>query len=167
MIVDFKTVSTEGVESSPVAVALSGLRANEARYIWNKFNTPFQTYPVGEKRELMSEIEDLLKRERNLVFCAKPLEIAQLFLEENILWTWVFYEDGLAINIVYDCSDPKRRAVGLKLSEGMEVPEALVNKFKFARQKSKLAGMIRGSYFILKGENEQLMKKWIDGLESK
>ncbi len=31
-IVDFKTVSTVGLESSPVAPALAGLRANEARY---------------------------------------------------------------------------------------------------------------------------------------
>jgi hypothetical protein len=31
--VDFETVSTVGLESSPVATALAGLRANEARYI--------------------------------------------------------------------------------------------------------------------------------------
>jgi hypothetical protein len=30
--VDFKTVSTVGLESSPFADALAGLRANEARY---------------------------------------------------------------------------------------------------------------------------------------
>jgi len=28
----------------------------------------------------------------------------------------------------------------------------LASKFKFARQKSKLAGEIRGSYFVVKGE---------------
>jgi hypothetical protein len=33
----------------------------------------------------------------------------------------------------------------------MEVPEEL-SDFKFARQKSKLAGTIRGSYFVIKGE---------------
>ncbi|OAU29098.1 phage tail protein, partial [Lacticaseibacillus rhamnosus] len=38
--VDFKTVSTNGLESSPVAPALAGLRANEARYIWNKYKVP-------------------------------------------------------------------------------------------------------------------------------
>jgi hypothetical protein len=41
--------------------------------------------------------------------------------------------------------------VGFKLSEGMEVPAELAS-FKFARQKSKLAGTIRGSYFVIKGE---------------
>jgi hypothetical protein len=34
--VDFKDVSTQGLESSPVADALAGLRANEARYMKNK-----------------------------------------------------------------------------------------------------------------------------------
>ena len=32
--VDFKEVATIGLESSPVALALAGLRANEARYFW-------------------------------------------------------------------------------------------------------------------------------------
>jgi hypothetical protein len=45
----------------------------------------------------------------------------------------------------------EQRAVGFKLSDGMDVPEEL-SKFKFARQKSKLAGTIRGSYFVLKNE---------------
>ena len=44
-----------------------------------------------------------------------------------------------------------KRAVGFKLAEGMDVPEEL-SAFKFARQKSKLAGTIRGSYFVIKGE---------------
>ena len=30
--------------------------------------------------------------------------------------------------------------------------EELETRFKFARQKSKLAGTIRGSYFVIKGE---------------
>ena len=34
--VDFDTVSTVGLESSPVAAALAGLRANEARFLKNK-----------------------------------------------------------------------------------------------------------------------------------
>jgi hypothetical protein len=48
---------------------------------------------------------------------------------------------------MYTIDDPKRRAVGFKLSEGMEVPTELASRFKFARGKSKLAGTIRGSYF--------------------
>jgi len=53
--------------------------------------------------------------------------------------------------VMYTIDDPKRRAVGFKLAEGMDVPEELAS-FKFARQKSKLAGTIRGSYFVLKNE---------------
>jgi len=34
----------------------------------------------------------------------------------------------------------------------MELPTELASQFKFARQKSKLAGTIRGSYFDFKNE---------------
>ena len=64
---------------------------------------------------------------------------------------YVFYESGLSINVMYAVDESGKRAVGFKLSEGMEVPEEL-GSFKFARQKSKLAGTIRGSYFVIKGE---------------
>ena len=36
-VVDFENVSAAGLESSPVADALAGLRANEARYFMNKY----------------------------------------------------------------------------------------------------------------------------------
>ncbi len=55
--------------------------------------------------------------------------------------------------MLYTLKDAKKRAVGFKLSDGMEVPEALATRFKFARQKSKLAGTIRGSFFVIKGEH--------------
>ena len=45
-----------------------------------------------------------------------------------------------------------KRAVGFKLSEGMEVRKELKEKLRFAQQKSKLAGIIRGSFFVIKGE---------------
>ncbi len=50
----------------------------------------------------------------------------------------------------YTVDDPKKRAVVFKLSEGMEVHMELA--FKFAKQKSKLAGTIRGSYFAFKND---------------
>jgi hypothetical protein len=52
------------------------------------------------------------------------------FQIENIRWTYVFYENGLSINVLYTLDGPKR-AVGFKLSEGMEVPAEL-GSFKFA-----------------------------------
>jgi hypothetical protein len=63
----------------------------------------------------------------------------------------VFYESGLAINVLRTVAEGGKRAVGVKLSDGMEMPEKL-GAFKFARQKAKLAGTIRGSYFVIKGE---------------
>ena len=107
-VVDFTNVSTVGLESSPVAPALAGLRANEARYFKSKYG--------------------------------------------HIKWAYVFYESGLSINVLYTIDDAGKRAVGFKLSDGMEVPTELASRFKFVRQKSKLAGTIRGSYFVIKGE---------------
>ena len=46
--VDFTDVSTVGLESSPVAGALAGLRANEARYFKNKYDATFTTRPADE-----------------------------------------------------------------------------------------------------------------------
>ena len=47
--VDFKNVSTVGLESSPHADALAGLRANEARYFKTKYDHEF-TVETGERR---------------------------------------------------------------------------------------------------------------------
>lgn len=149
--VDFKEVSVQGLESSPVAEALAGLRANEARYFMNKYKHEFTVVPAGESQEALDYVNTILSKERDIHFAAKPLETSQ-FQVENIRFTYVFYEDGLALNVMYTVDDPKKRAVGFKLSEGMEVPAELADKFKFARQKSKLAGTIRGSFFVIKGE---------------
>lgn len=148
--VDFKNVSTIGLESSPNAEALAGLRANEARYFWNKYKVHFVTEPAAEKPELMAYVNAILS-ERDLHFAAKPLEVSQNIVD-GVKWTHVFYEDGLGINVLYTEAEGGKRAVGIKLSDGMDVPAELVGKFKFAHQKSKLAGVIRGSFFVIKGE---------------
>jgi hypothetical protein len=150
-IVDFKNVSTVGLESSPVVDALAGLRANEARYFMNKYKHEFTVVPASESKDTLDYVNQILKKERDIEFSAKPLETSR-FQVENIKFTYVFYEDGLSINVMYTIDYPKKRAVGLKLSEGMDIPKELEGKFKFARQKSKLAGTIRGSFFIIKGE---------------
>ena len=149
--VDFNNVSTIGLTSSPLAEALAGLRANEARYFMNKYKHTFIVKPAGESREILDYVNRILKEEHGIEFAAKPLETAQ-FQVENINWTYVFYEDGLEVNVLYTIDNPKKRAVGFKLSEGMEIPKELEEKFKFARQRSKLAGVIRGSFFVIKGE---------------
>ena len=153
MVVDFENVSTAGLESSPVAEALAGLRANEARYFMNKYKHPFTVVPAGESQDTLAYVNRVLKEERDLEIASKPLQTSR-FRVENIDWAHVFYESGLAINVLYTIDGPAKRAVGFKLSEGMEVPAELEGRFKFARQKSRLAGTIRGSYFVIKGEYE-------------
>lgn len=152
--VDFVTVSTNGLESSPHAETLAGLRANEARYFKNKYDLVFTTTPAAEAPELVAYVAKVLT-ERDIVIASKPLEVTEMIIdaaEGRIRWTYVFYESGLAINVLYTLDNAKKRAVGFKLSMGMDVPAELADKFKFARQKSKLAGEIRGSFFVVKGE---------------
>jgi hypothetical protein len=149
--VDFVNVSTTGLESSPVADALAGLRANEARYFKNKYGHEFTVTPAEEDRQTLDYVNGILKNERDIVIAAKPLEVTS-FEVDGIRMAYVFYESGLSINVMYSLQEGAKRAVGFKLSEGMEVPEELAERFKFARQKSKLAGEIRGSYFVIKGE---------------
>lgn len=149
--VDFEKVSTHGLETSPVAQALAGLRANEARYFKNKYDHDFTVTPAGEDPKSVEYVNNILMKEKKLSIASKPLETSS-FTVGGIRWTYIFYESGLSINVLYTLDDPKKRAVGFKLSEGMEVPAELETKFKFARQKSKLAGVIRGSFFVIKGE---------------
>jgi hypothetical protein len=150
-VVDFNTVSTQGLESSPVVDALAGLRANESRYFKNKFAHDFTVVPATRSKIIVKWIDNIPKNERNLVIDSPVLETSA-FEADGIYFAYAFYESGLAINVMYTLADGGKRAVGFKLSDGMNVPEELASQFKFARQKSKLAGTIRGSYFVIKNE---------------
>jgi hypothetical protein len=150
-IIDFENVSSAGLESSPVSKSLAGLRANESRYFKNKYNHDFTVYPATKSKDILDYVNNILLIERDIKISSKPLETSE-FVVDGIKWTYVFYESGLSINVMYTLKNPKKRAVGFKLSEGMEVPKELEEKFKFAKQKSKLAGIIRGSFFVIKGE---------------
>src|SRR5215831_10337128 len=136
--VDFTNVSTVGLESSPVAEPLAGLRANEARYFKNKYDHTFTVEPASVAKDAVAYVHRILQEERDIVIGSRPLE-ATSFEVEGVRWTYVFYESGLSINVLYTLEDSGKRAVGFKLSDGMEVP-------------AKLAGTIRGSYFVIKGE---------------
>jgi hypothetical protein len=135
--VDFNTVSTVGLESSPFADALAGLRANEARYFKNKYDHDFTVEPASDAEATIEWVHRIE---------------ATAFQVENIRIAYVFYESGLSVNVMYTLDGPEKRAVGFKLSDGMDIPGELESRFKFARQKSKLAGTIRGSYFVIKNE---------------
>jgi len=164
--VDLQNVSTIGLESSPHAEALAGLRANEARYFKNKYDHDFTVLPAAEAADVVDWVHTILQKERDLVIGARPLEATALEVD-GVRWAYVFYESGLSINVLYALEDGGKRAndrfevhdqfpprtVGFKLCDGMDVPEELATAgFKFARQKSKLAGTIRGSFFVIKGE---------------
>ena len=149
--VDFVNVSTEGLEASPVAEALAGLRANEARYFKNKYDHVFTVTAAAEAPEVLDYISRVLREERSIEIASPALEVS-LFEVEGVRWAYVFYASGLSINVLYTLEEGGKRAVGFKLSMGMEVPTEL-SAFKFARQRSKLAGEIRGSYFVVKGEH--------------
>jgi hypothetical protein len=150
-VVDFHEVSTRGLESSPVAVALAGLRANEARYFNTKYGQAFSVEPAADVPDTVAWVSRILKQERDLEIAATPLEATE-FEVDGIRWAYVFYDSGLSVNVLYTLDDAGKRAVGFKLSEGMQVPAELADRFKFARQRSKLAGTIRGSYFVIKGQ---------------
>jgi hypothetical protein len=150
--VDFTEVSTTGLESSPVAEALAGLRANEARYFKNKYDHDFVTEPSDASTDLIAWVHGILEGERGIVIGSRPLE-ATLCDVDGISWAHVFYESGLAVNVLWTRAEGGKRAVGFKLSEGMEPPDELA-AFTWVRQKSKLAGTIRGTYFVIKGSHD-------------
>lgn len=148
--VDFHDVSTVGLETSPVPDALAGLRANEARYFKNKYDHVFTVAPADQAADTIEWVHQILRAERDLVIESPALEATE-FEVDGIRMAYVFYESGLSINVMYTLQDGGKRAVGFKLSDGMDVPAELAAQFKFARQKSKLAGTIRGSFFLIKG----------------
>lgn len=154
-VVDFKDVSTTGLDSSPVAEALAGLRANEARYYKTKYGHDFVVVPASEAPDVLDRVTTILANERDITIASPALEVSDFEVgpdDGRPHMSYVFYESGLAVNVMYSIDPAGKRAVGFKLSEGMDVPAELEAKFKFARQKSKLAGVIRGSYFVIKGE---------------
>lgn len=69
-IVDFKEVSTAGLESSPVVDALAGLRANEARYFMNKYKHEFTVVPASESQETLDYVNGILKK--NVILNSRP-----------------------------------------------------------------------------------------------
>src|SRR5205085_8697197 len=76
--VDFKDVSTVGLESSPVADALAGLRANEARYFKNKYDVDFTVQPASKAKKIVDRVQRILKEERDIVISSRPLEATSL-----------------------------------------------------------------------------------------
>ncbi|MBN9618446.1 MAG: phage tail protein, partial [Actinobacteria bacterium] len=80
-VVDFVNVSTAGLESSPVADALAGLRANEARYYKNKYDHVFTVEPASEATETLDWVSRIREDERDIVISSPPLEVTSFEVE--------------------------------------------------------------------------------------
>jgi hypothetical protein len=89
--VDFTHVSTVGLESSPVAAALAGLRAHEARYFKNKIRPRLHGGACEQRQDDDRLGPSILEEERDIVISSRPLE-APAFQVENIRIAYVFYE---------------------------------------------------------------------------
>ncbi|HEX2713008.1 MAG TPA: hypothetical protein VHM88_12485 [Candidatus Acidoferrales bacterium] len=76
------------MESSPVADALAGLRAHEARYFKTKYDHAFTVEPAAKARKAIAWVERILKEERDIVISSRPLE-ATAFQIENIRMAYV------------------------------------------------------------------------------
>src|SRR6516164_5271481 len=72
--VDFNTVSTVGLDSSPVAAALAGLRAHEARYFKTKYDHVFTVEPASIAKTAIDWVHRILREERDIVISSRPLE---------------------------------------------------------------------------------------------
>lgn len=147
--VDFKKVDTIGFESSPMAAKLAGMRAHEARYFRNNYQTEFVTMAVDENPEIINRIKAILAgQDLDLPYTA--LEVSD-FVVNNIRWSYVFYDNGLVISIEYSLNPAGKREIGLKLVEDAQTPEEFNGRFQFVRIRSSLAGIIRECYFPLQG----------------
>src|SRR3954447_20300601 len=106
--VNYRSVSTVGLESSPFADALAGPRANEARYFKNKYDHDFTVEPASDAEATIEWVNRILKEERDIVISCRPLE-ATAFEVEDIRMAYVFYESGLSVNVMYTVDGPGKR----------------------------------------------------------
>ena len=115
-IIDFENVSIAGLESSPVSKSLAGLRANESRYFKNKYNHDFSVSPAAKSKDILDYVNNILLTERDISISSKPLETSE-FVVDGIKWTYVFYESGLSINIMYTLNDLKKEQWALSFQK--------------------------------------------------
>lgn len=152
--IDWLNITPDWVQGAENPEELAGLVANEVRYFFNKYKyNDFVAIPASEDKEVFKYINEILA-ERDMVFPYEPELVSSVLIDGHLSWCNVWYKNGLGVNIAYDINDHKKCAVGFKLTQSMDIPKEFEGKFKFAHSKSKLAGPIKGSYFIIKGEYE-------------
>lgn len=95
-----------------MAEALAGLRGNEARYFKNKYDHGFTVEPASQAKGIVDHVHHILKAERDIKIASPPLDASQ-FRVDDLRWSYVFYESGLSINVLYSLDPAGKRAVGL------------------------------------------------------
>jgi hypothetical protein len=111
----------------PVGLVSPGVRARGAAgerrsLLQEQVRHDFTVEPAEDARSTIEWVHRILKEERDLVIASRPLEATEFQLE-NIRMAYVLCESGLSINVMYTLDGPvPKRAVGLKLSGGMDIP---------------------------------------------
>ena len=118
---DFNTVSAAGLKPPPVAAAPAGPAGEPGPPLQQQDGHVFTVEPASNANTTIDGVHRILNEERDIVISSRPLE-ATAFPIEGIPMAHASYESGLSINVMYTVDDPKKRAAGFKLSEGMEVP---------------------------------------------
>ena len=149
--VDFNDVSTVGLESSPVAAALAGLRANEARYFKHKYDHDFAVQPAKKAKATIDWVHRILKEERNIVISSLPLEASD-FHVESIRIAYAFYESGLSINVMYTIEDPRSGRSGSSSRKGW-TPLRSSPSGSNSPPKNRTRRNHSGSYFVFEHEH--------------
>ncbi|WP_119325805.1 phage tail protein [Companilactobacillus musae] len=149
--VDFENVATTGLEDSPVAKELAELRASEARYFWNKYQSEFVTMSADENPEIINRIEAILKK-HDLELPYTALAVSD-FAVNNVRCSYIFYDNGLEVNLQASLDKHGKRSIGFKLVDGIDVPKELENRFRFVHQRSQNKSNVRGAYFIVQNNH--------------
>ena len=133
-----------------MAVALAGLRAHVARYFKNKYDHIFTVEPAAKAKKSIDLVNQILKEERGIVISSPTLE-ATTFEVENIRWTYVFYQDGLSVNVLYTLDGGKRARVQAVRRDGgsrrAQLVQVRATKVQAGRNNSGL--VLRGQGRVL------------------
>jgi hypothetical protein len=76
----------------------------------------FTVEPASNVEATIDWVHRILEKERGIAISSRPLE-ATAFQVENIRIAYVFYENGLSINVMYSIDVAGKRAVGFKLPD--------------------------------------------------
>ena len=123
-VVDFENVSTVGLESSPVADALAGMRANEARYFRNKYQHVFTVEPAAEAHDAVERVTRILADERSASDIDAPILVISQFTlygdaRKGRRPSWTAAAPGAVSEPLYDDFCAELAALGAHIERGV------------------------------------------------